>query len=80
MKKSVKVKPQLTCPKVLILRHLIQHEPSNITHRQNISAAFQAYGDFVLKHQLQADGLLPHEPRDDAELEKAKELARKVSF
>ena len=74
------VKPQITCPKVLVLRHLIQYEPSDSTHRHTISAAFQQYGDYVTKRQLQADGCLPQESRDNDELERADRLASKVKF
>ena len=74
----MRVKPQITCPKVLVLRHLIQYEPSDSTHRQTISAAFQQYGDYVTKLQLKADGCLPQEPRDAKEVEKANQLASKV--
>jgi hypothetical protein len=74
----VHIKPQITCPKVLVLRHLIQYEPSDSTHRQTISAAFQQYGDYVTKLQLQADGCLPQESRDTEEVERANRLASKV--
>ena len=78
MRKTVAVKPQITCPKVLVLRHLIQYEPSDSTHRQTISAAFQQYGDYVTKLQLQADGCLPRESRETEEVEKANRLTNKV--
>jgi hypothetical protein len=78
MRRTVCVKPQITCPKVLVLRHLIQYEPSDSTHRHTISAAFQQYGDYVTKLQLQADGCLPQESRDSDEVERANKLASKV--
>jgi hypothetical protein len=78
MRRTVCAKPQITCPKVLVLRHLIQYEPSDSTHRHTISAAFQQYGDYVTKLQLQADGCLPQESRDSDEVERANKLASKV--
>ena len=78
MRKPVHIKPQLTCPKVLVLRHLVEYEPSDITHRQIMSAAFKNYGNYVTKRQLQADNVLPREPRGDEEVERAKKLIKKV--
>ncbi len=78
MRKTEHVKPQITCPKVLVLRHLIKYEPSDSTHRQTISAAFQQYGDYVTKLQLKADGCLPKESRDTGEVERANRLASEV--
>ena len=78
MKKPQKITPQLTCPKVLVLRQLIQHRPLDIVQRQSMSAAFQKYGDYVMKCQLHLDNLLPHEPRGSEEIAKAKDLERKV--
>lgn len=79
MRKTVSVQPQITCPKVLVLRHLTQYEPTDSTHRETISAAFQQYGDYVTKLQLQADDYLPVEPRDAEEIDRANRLANKVS-
>ena len=78
MRKTVHVKPQITCPKVLVLRHLIKYEPSDSAHRQTISAAFQQYGDYVTKLQLKADGCLPKESRYTGEVERANRLASEV--
>ena len=79
MKKTPKITPQLTCPKVLVLRHLIQYKQLDNSQRQTMSAAFEKYGKYVLECQQKLDGLLPHEPRDEDEIENAKELSEKVN-
>ncbi|XP_046849177.1 sperm-associated antigen 17-like [Xenia sp. Carnegie-2017] len=71
MRKAVDVKPLLTCPKVLVLRHFVQYEPSDIVHRETISAAFRQYGEYVTKLQLQCDNCLPKESRDREEVKRA---------
>lgn len=78
MRKPIAAKPQITCPRVLVLRHLIKYEPSDSTHRETISAAFQQYGDYVTKLQLQADGCLPRESREAEEVERSNRLTSKV--
>ncbi|XP_046847429.1 sperm-associated antigen 17-like [Xenia sp. Carnegie-2017] len=77
MRKPVDVKPLLTCPKVLVLRHFVQYEPSDIVHREAISAAFRQYGEYVTKLQLQCDNCLPKESRDKEEVKRANGLAEK---
>ncbi|XP_028409597.1 sperm-associated antigen 17-like isoform X2 [Dendronephthya gigantea] len=77
MRKTAHVQPQITCPKVLVLRHLTKYEPTDSTHRETISAAFQQYGDYVTKLRLQADNYLPVESRDAEEIDRANNLANK---
>ncbi|XP_046847401.1 sperm-associated antigen 17-like [Xenia sp. Carnegie-2017] len=77
MRKPVDVKPLLTCPKVLVLRHFVQYEPSDIVHRETISAAFRQYGEYVTKLRLQCDNCLPKESRDREEVKRANGLAEK---
>ena len=79
MRKPVDVKPLLTCPKVLVLRHFVQYEPSDIVHRETISAAFHQYGEYVTKLQLQCDNCLPKESRERGEVKRANGLVEKVS-
>ena len=72
--------PQITCPRALEFRQLIQYKPLTAEQRQQITKGMQAYGEFLEKRQAGLNDLLPRDPRDESEKIVAEELQDKVSF
>jgi len=70
--------PHITCPRTLEFRQLIQYKPLTTEQRQQITKAMETYKEFVEKRQMDLDGLLPQDPRNESEKSAAEELAAKV--
>lgn len=67
--------PQITCPRTLEFRQLIQYKPLTMEQRKQINKAMDAYRDFMEKRQKDLDRLLPQDPREESERSAAEELA-----
>lgn len=70
--------PNVTCPRVLEFRQLIQFKPLTLDQRQQMVKAIQAYSDYLEKRQTGLDYLLPRDPRNESEKLVAEELEDKV--
>lgn len=67
--------PQITCPRTLEFRQLIQYKPLTMEQRKQMNKAMDAYRDFMDKRQKDLDRLLPQDPREESERSAAEELA-----
>ena len=73
-------KKPTTCPGVLEMRHIVKYKPLDNEVRQMMCDGVKAYRDFVTKQMAIKEGLLPVDPRDKVEKEKASQLLQKVSM